>query len=155
MIPRGADFSKYKLIVAPVLYMVHRVSRKRLEAFVKKGGVLVTGFMSGIVGESDNVYLGGYPGPLVTWLEFGWRRLTHWLQSRKNSVKFKDGTEFTSTMLCDLIHLEGAESMADYSSNFYAGTPAVTKKTVMEKVLFIIGDSARGLCVYKDDGLHS
>lgn len=73
---------------------------------------------------------------------------------QKNSVKFKDGTEFTSTMLCDLIHLEGAESMADYSSNFMR-VHLLSPKTVMEKVLFIIWDSARGLCVYKDDGLHS
>jgi beta-galactosidase len=31
---------------------------------VKNGGTLVTSFMSGIVDQSDNVYLGGYPGPL-------------------------------------------------------------------------------------------
>lgn len=70
--------------------MVHQGVKEALEAFVKKGGVLVTGFMSGIVGESDNVYLGGYPGPLNgTGLEFGWRGLTHWLPEQKNSVKFK------------------------------------------------------------------
>ena len=58
---------------------------------------------------------------------------------QKNSVKFKDGTEFTSTMLCDLIHLEGAESMADYSSNFYAGTPAVTKNSYGKGNVYYLG----------------
>ena len=32
MIPRDADFSKYKLIVAPVLYMVHQGVKEALEA---------------------------------------------------------------------------------------------------------------------------
>ena len=64
MIPVDADFSKYKMIVAPVLYMVKPGMKEALEKYVKNGGILVTTYMSGIVGESDNVYLGGYPGPL-------------------------------------------------------------------------------------------
>ena len=31
---------------------------------MKNGGILITTFMSGIVGQSDNVYLGGYLGML-------------------------------------------------------------------------------------------
>ena len=139
MIPRDADFSKYKLIVAPVLYMVHQGVKEALEAFVKKGGVLVTGFMSGIVGESDNVYLGGYPGPLRDLAGIWVEEIDALAPEQKNSVKFKDGTEFTSTMLCDLIHLEGAESMADYSSNFYAGTPAVTKNSYGKGTVYYLG----------------
>lgn len=139
MIPRDADFSKYKLIVAPVLYMVHQGVKEALEAFVKKGGVLVTGFMSGIVGESDNVYLGGYPGPLRDLAGIWVEEIDALAPEQKNSVKFKDGTEFTSTMLCDLIHLEGAESMADYSSNFYAGIPAVTKNSYGKGTVYYLG----------------
>ena len=52
------------MIVAPVLYMVKEGMDPALEAFVENGGTLVTTYMSGIVGQSDNVYLGGYPGPL-------------------------------------------------------------------------------------------
>ena len=64
MIPVDADFSRYKVIVAPVLYMIKPGMKEALEAFVANGGVLITTYMSGIVGETDNVYLGGYPGPL-------------------------------------------------------------------------------------------
>lgn len=59
MIPVDADFSKYKMIVAPVLYMVKPGMKEALEEYVRNGGILVTTYMSGIVGESDNVYLGG------------------------------------------------------------------------------------------------
>jgi len=64
MLPIDADFSKYKLVVAPVLYMVKQGIGEALERFVEAGGNFVTGFMSGIVDQSDNVHLGGYPGPL-------------------------------------------------------------------------------------------
>ena len=64
LIPVDADFSRYDLVAAPVLYMVKEGMAKALERYVAEGGTLVTGFMSGIVNESDNVHLGGYPGPL-------------------------------------------------------------------------------------------
>ena len=64
MIPVDADFSQYKMVVAPVLYMVKEGMKEALESFVKNGGILITTYMSGIVDQSDNVHLGGYPGPL-------------------------------------------------------------------------------------------
>ena len=42
-----ADFSSYKVLVAPVLYMVKEGMAEALEAFVKQGGILITGFASG------------------------------------------------------------------------------------------------------------
>ena len=63
MVPVDGDFSKYQVIVAPMLYMVKEGMVEVLEQFVENGGTLVTGFMSGIVDQSDNVHLGGYPGP--------------------------------------------------------------------------------------------
>ena len=139
MIPRDADFSKYKLVVAPVLYMVHKGVKEALEAYVKNGGVLVTGFMSGIVGESDNVYLGGYPGPLKDMAGIWAEEIDALAPEQKNTIRFKDGTESACSMLCDIIHLEGAESIADYSSDFYAGTPAVTKNCYGKGKVYYIG----------------
>ena len=50
MIPVDADFSKYKMVVAPVLYMVKPGMKEALEEYVRNGGILVTTYMSGIVG---------------------------------------------------------------------------------------------------------
>ena len=47
-----------------VLYMVKEGMKEALEAYVEQGGMLITTYMSGLVDQSDNVYLGGYPGPL-------------------------------------------------------------------------------------------
>ena len=82
MIPVDADFSQYKMVVAPVLYMVKEGMKEALESFVKNGGILITTYMSGIVDQSDNVHLGGYPGRCVTWRVYGWKKLMRWHRNR-------------------------------------------------------------------------
>src|SRR5699024_7206411 len=67
MIPTNLSakqISKYDLVVAPVLYMVKPGVAEQLTKYVNDGGNFITTFMSGIVDEHDNVYIGGYPGPL-------------------------------------------------------------------------------------------
>ena len=139
MIPWDADFGKYKVIVAPVLYMVKEGMKESLEAFVQNGGVLITTYMSGIVNDTDNVYLGGYPGPLRemagVWVEEIDALPPEWT----NEVIFTDGTKAVCGMLCDLMHLEGAESLAEYGRDFYAGMPAVTKNSYGQGTVYYIG----------------
>lgn len=62
--PIDADFSRYRVVVAPALYVVDTALQQRLEAYVGHGGHLVTTFFSGIVDEHDHIHLGGYPGAL-------------------------------------------------------------------------------------------
>lgn len=127
MIPVDADFSRYKVIVAPVLYMVKPGMKEALEAFVANGGVLITTYMSGIVGETDNVYLGGYPGPLRALAGIWAEEIDALAPEQTNTVRFTDGTTAKCRIVCDLIHTEGAESLASYTSDFYEGMPAVTR----------------------------
>jgi beta-galactosidase len=46
------DFSAYKVIIAPHLYVLPEAVAKRLEAFVKAGGVLVTDVRTGVKDET-------------------------------------------------------------------------------------------------------
>lgn len=127
MIPVDADFSRYKVIVAPVLYMIKPGMKEALEAFVANGGVLITTYMSGIVGETDNVYLGGYPGPLRALAGIWAEEIDALAPEQTNTVRFTDGTTAKCRIVCDLIHTEGAEILASYASDFYEGMPAVTR----------------------------
>lgn len=54
MIPYDADFSRYKVVVAPVLYMVKQGMKEAMEVYVKNAGILIITYISGIVNESDN-----------------------------------------------------------------------------------------------------
>lgn len=139
MIPVDADFSKYKMIVAPVLYMVKPGMKEALEEYVRNGGILVTTYMSGIVGESDNVYLGGYPGPLKEMAGIWVEEIDALAPEQYNVVTFKDGSQSKCKIVCDLMHLEGAESLGEYAEDFYAGMPAATRNTYGNGKLYYIG----------------
>ncbi|NVH05515.1 beta-galactosidase trimerization domain-containing protein, partial [Escherichia coli] len=95
MIPFDSDFSKYKVIVAPVLYMVKPGMKEALEAFVANGGVLITTYMSGLVNETDNVYLGGYPGPLRAMAGVWVEEIDALAPEQRNEVRFADGSTCT------------------------------------------------------------
>lgn len=147
LVPVDGDFSKYKVLAAPVLYMVKPGMKEKLEEYVKDGGVLVTGFMSGIVGDSDNVHLGGYPGPLREMAGIWVEEIDALPPGAQNRLVFPDGTEETCSLLCDLIRLEGAESLAEYGCDFYAGTPAVTKNKFGKGSVYYVGASLEdGAC---------
>ena len=144
MIPFDADFSKYKVVVAPVLYMIKEGMKEALTEFVKNGGVLITTFMSGLVDQSDNVYLGGYPGPLKEMAGLWVEEIDALAPEIMNKVTFADGTEVPCNLLCDVMHLEGAECLATYAEDFYAGTPAVTKNQFGKGYTYYIGTNMNG-----------
>ena len=141
------DFSKYKVVAAPVLYMVKQGVSDALERYVKNGGILITGYMSGIVNESDNVYLGGYPGPLRklagVWVE----EIDALAPDQSNTVRLKSGNEYKCGFLCDVIHSEEAETIAEYTSNFYSRLPAVTKNKFGKGYVYYFGTKPEAECM--------
>ena len=126
-----ADLSKYSLVIAPVLYMVKPGVAEKLEAWTQAGGTFVTTFFSGLVDETDLVYLGGYPGPLRKMLGIWAEEIDALTPQQINSVVFDTAFgglngSYECRLLCDRIHAEGAQVLATYGADFYAGEPAVT-----------------------------
>jgi beta-galactosidase len=128
----GYDFGKYDLLVAPMLYMLRPGVAERVEAFVANGGTLVTTYLTGLVDETDLCFLSGFPGPLRKVCGV-WAEETDALYDDESAVVVaSDGNAlgltgtYAARQLCDLIHAEGAEVLATYGSQFYAGRPAVT-----------------------------
>ena len=154
MIPTDADFSQYKVIVAPVLYMVKEGMKEALEAFVKNGGILITTYMSGIVTESDNVHLGGYPGPLREMAGVWVEEIDALAPEQTNEVKFTDGTTASCNLLCDLMHLEGAEALATYEKDL-CGHAGSHQKYIRRRCCLLCrnADGCCGTC--KDSGSGS
>lgn len=58
---------------------------------------------------------------------------------KKNTIKFGDNTIGNCQLLCDLLHLEGAESLAEYDSDFYRGMPVVTKNNFGNGCVYYVG----------------
>ncbi|MFD1775371.1 beta-galactosidase [Paenibacillus rhizophilus] len=125
------DLTKYEIVIAPVLYMVKPGFAARAEAFVQAGGTFVTTFFSGIVDENDLVTLGGYPGRLRRLLGVWAEEIDALLPGMSNQIVMerdwkKLSGSYECGILCDLIHTEGAETLARYGSDFYRGMPALT-----------------------------
>ncbi|MDY3373856.1 MULTISPECIES: beta-galactosidase [Terrisporobacter] len=132
VINMDCEFSKYKVVVAPMLYMVRPGVGERLEEFVKNGGTLVTTYWSGIVDENDLCFLGGFPGPLRKVTGIWSEELDALYDEDVNYVTIEDNNslsmkgEYKAKIFCDLIHSEGAEVLATYKTDFYKGMPALT-----------------------------
>lgn len=131
MVSVEEDFSKYEILIAPVMYMVKPGFAKKVEEFVANGGTFVTTFFSGIVNENDLVTLGGYPGELRSVLGIWAEEIDALLPGRTNQIVMKEAWgalsgQYECGLLCDLIHAEGAEVLAEYGSDFYQGMPVVT-----------------------------
>jgi beta-galactosidase len=133
VIPEWADFTPYKLVVAPMLYMLQPGVAERLEQFVASGGTLVTTYWSGIVDENDLCFLGGWPGGGLRKVLGIWDEETDTLTpTEHNQVIMAHGNRmglsgaYEARDFFALIHAEGAEVLATYGSDFYAERPALT-----------------------------
>lgn len=120
------DFSDYRVIIAPVLYMVKPGVDEKIKAFVQAGGIFVTTFFSGYVDEHDLVVTGGYPGKLRDLLGIWVEESDALPEGETNHFTWK-GARHEAVLLCDLLHPEGAGVLATYEEDFYAGMPVLTK----------------------------
>ncbi len=130
------DFSPYKLVIAPMLYMLLPGVADRLSKFVADGGTLVMTYWSGIVDETDLVFLGGWPGGGLRQVLGIWDEETDTLTpDERNQVIPVEGNELGLSASYEardyfaLIHPEGARVLATFGSDFYAGRPALTVNT--------------------------
>lgn len=144
IIEMECDFSSYKLLVAPMLYMVRPGVAERIEAFVKAGGTFVATYWSGIVDENDLCFLGGFPGPLRNVFGIWAEEIDALYKEDHNAIMLTAGNglkvhgEYEVRDFCDLIHAETASVLATYKQDFYAGRPALTVNTFGEGEAYYI-----------------
>ena len=122
-----ADLSRYALVIAPQLYMTDADTEARLTDFVREGGTLYATYMLGYVNESDLCHLGGFPANGLKDVFGIWNEEIDTLYPTESVAVDMGGTRFAGKTYCELIHARGAEVLATYQSEFYAGMPALTR----------------------------
>jgi beta-galactosidase len=132
IIEEDCDFSPYKLLIAPMLYLLKNGVAERLEKFVQGGGTLVGTYWSGIADETDLCFQGGVPGPLRKLFGIWSEEIDALYAVETRSISLRPGNplgmkgSYAARDLCDLVHLESAEELAVYDEDFYKGRPALT-----------------------------
>ncbi|MDR0730056.1 MAG: beta-galactosidase [Treponema sp.] len=125
LIDSRQSLDKYRLVIAPMLYLLREGTAERLDAFVRRGGTLVTTYATGYVNESALAFLGGFPGPLKETLGIWCEEIDALYPGEANSIGW-NGKSYRAFDLCELIHPRGAETLGLYGADFYAGRPALT-----------------------------
>lgn len=146
MIGVEEDLTKYKIVIAPVLYMIKPGFAAKVEAFVQAGGTFITTYFSGIVNENDLVTVGGYPGELRKVLGIWAEEIDALLPDMRNEIVMNQewgqlNRSYSCGLLCDLIHSEGAEVLAQYGTDFYKGMPALTVNRFGEGKAYYVATS--------------
>jgi beta-galactosidase len=122
-----SDLGRYDLLIAPMLHMVKPGLAERIEALVARGGSFVTTYFSGVVDETDLAYE-GYPGPLRRVLGIWVEEIDALFEGQTNRIVMADGGgSYNCARLCDIVHSQGAQVLATYGEDFYAGTPVLTE----------------------------
>lgn len=121
---------KYRVVVAPMLYMLKPGVAERLSDFVAGGGTLVTTYLTGLVDESDLVLRRDQGWPLESLLGIFTEEIDPLFPEErvKLSANLGDGPrQYEANRFCDVIESRGAEVLGTYQSEFYAGRPFLTR----------------------------
>lgn len=124
VIPQTADLTSYDVVLAPALHMVKGDLATRLEAVAARGGTVLATFLSGRVDEHDRAFLTDVPGPLAPLMGI---RVDEWDARPPEFTQTVPELGTQARLVFEIVRPRGAEPVATYGTDFYAGTPAVTR----------------------------
>jgi beta-galactosidase len=133
VIDQSGDLDRYKLVVIPMAYMMRPGFAARIKDYVAKGGTAVMTYWSAVVDESDLCHLGGIPGEGLrevfgVWEEESQSYYPHETvgiaMSKANPLGLSGSYRAVDT--CSVIHAEGAQVLATFADQYFAGSPALT-----------------------------
>lgn len=124
----GADLSNYKIVFAPLVYVLSEEQAARIRKYVQGGGVFVTGFRLGAKTDSSQMVRTPLPGLLRDVMGVTVEDYVP-LYAPGQGVKFASalaGPDAEVNLWADVLKTESAEVLGTYTSGSLAGRPAVT-----------------------------
>ena len=126
VITKDKDITPYEVVVAPMLYMMTEKQMNEFKAYVAGGGILVFTYITGMVGDTDLVHLGGFPATLREVLGINVLETDTLYPENANTIVLDSGKQYEAFDYCAVMETCGAQIRGTYGHDFYAGTPAVT-----------------------------
>ena len=126
--PTTTDFSAYKLLIVPALYIADDALLQRISDYVKSGGHVVMTFKSGFANENSAVRWTRAPGPLREAAGFSYQEfsnLEHPLMLKGDPFHVGDANRVEHWT--EFLVLDHARALAYYDHPFFGQWPAITE----------------------------
>lgn len=132
------NLDKYRLIVAPSLYLMDEKLADKLKNGVKNGATLILTNRTGVKNMSNVCWIHPLPAHLaeaagVTVAEYDP------VGNDVHTIRMQDGKTYSCSQWCDVLETAGAETVAWYEDDFYAGKPAATVHSYGKGKVYYIG----------------
>jgi len=122
------DLSHYRVVCAPLMYIVSPEQAESIRAFVKAGGTFIAGFRLGVKDEHSRIVPTPLPGLLRDVM--GIQLIDYQpIYSEKQGVQFTGllaGSAADCRLWADILAPQSAEVLAAYTTGAYAGKAAIT-----------------------------
>lgn len=132
------DLSSYQLVIAPLQYLMTPEREQRYADYAAAGGHLLLDMRCGVK-DDHNLCMTDteLPGRLG---EICGMEIPEYdcLYRKECTVRF-GGKDYPVFKWADIITTKGAESVAEYSSCFYQGTPAITENRWHDGTVWYVG----------------
>jgi beta-galactosidase len=128
--PETQDFSSYKLLIVPALYVADDALLQRISDYIKKGGHVLMTFKSGFTNENTAVRWTMAPGPLREALGFHYQEFSNLAQPLAlKDDPYHAGGDNKVQYWAEFLQLDTAKALAWYDHPFFGRWPAITANT--------------------------
>ena len=126
--PHNAEFSKYKVIIIPSLYIATDELLKQISDYVKNGGHIIMQFKSGFCDENTMVRPMLAPGPLREVSGFYYQEFSNIKELSLKDDPFKVGKDQNKVHTwMEYLITDSAKPLAYYEHDYFSEFPAITK----------------------------
>lgn len=132
------DWSGYKVLIAPLQFLMTPELSAKFHAYVEQGGTLVLDFRSGVK-NNNNIAITTDALPCLVNDLCGLTVTEYDCLRDADALVAWDGKTYPAHLWSDVMEATTAQPLATYAKEFYAGTPAITRNTFGKGQVYYIG----------------
>lgn len=144
------DLAGYRLVIAPMLYLLRPGVAERFDALVEEGGTVVLTAFSGVVDEHDLVFPGGAPGPLTRIAGVHVEEIDALYPGETRPIRVVGGglldpaRGYAAARLIEVVHPTTADVLAVLGADYYTGRPVLTANRTGRGTVYYLATPGEG-----------
>ena len=146
VVSQDADWSSYKVLIAPMMYLLHDETSVKIKSFVAKGGtILATYFMGYEKKNQSECWDEMQEKDLAEVFGFLRKGADIFDASECNGIIWSNGARIRTQVrdYAEILEVQDAEVLAVFEDDYYAGCAAITKKCYGQgKAYYVAGKIA-------------